>query len=361
VPLCGVTCANASAIGTAYDCSAEANGLATRPATIACAGSWCSAAECCTVATVPAAAAREQFEQAIANAPPISSWRAVSSSIVFAAEISDLVEGSAARGEFELGFKASMASALGDGATVRAEHVFIDGIRAGSVVVDWHVLVPPTVVTTVVSLVQSLKDSGETIDVSTASGLSVAGDTSSMDDPTAEEEEAASEDPVPSALEPDGGGLDLRLEMLAPVALVVALIACCACRCKGRRKPPAADPSPTSAASAAQPSAPPASELAGLMAKGVAAVERGGSFCGGGGAVAANAVADAAQAQHARLAQLRADATAASGPTAPVDGLQLWVKTTTGTLPATADRGLDTTVAELRLKVRSCTCCWAFV
>ena len=83
------------------------------------------------------------------------------------------------------------------------------------------------------------------------------------------------------------------------------------------------------------------------------AVERGGSGRGRGGAAANIAVA--AQAQHARLAQLRADATAASGPTALVGGLQLWVKTATGTLPVTADRGLDSTIAELRLKVRSYT------
>ena len=56
-----------------------------------------------------------------------------------------------------------MAASLGDGQTVRVEHIFIDGIVAGSVVVHWHVLVPPAAVDTASSLVQSLKDSGVTI------------------------------------------------------------------------------------------------------------------------------------------------------------------------------------------------------
>ncbi len=174
------TCANASGAG-AFDCSGEPHNLALRPAAILCRAGGCTAAECCT--NVPHQEAREQFRQAFAAAPPISDWQTVASSIVFAADISELAEDSAARIEFEFGFKVAMARALGDGLTVRAEHIFVDGIRPGSIVVDWHARVPPNVTSMASSLIRQLKEGGQSIEVTTPSGLSFDGDASSIEQP----------------------------------------------------------------------------------------------------------------------------------------------------------------------------------
>jgi hypothetical protein len=198
VAWCRATCANASATG-AFDCGNVPNELASQPAAIACGAGMCTAAECCTV--VPHREAREQFERALADAPPTSEWLAVLSSIVFEADVSDLAEGSSGRGEFEDGFKTAMARALGDGVTVRAEHIFIDSIQPGSVVVEWHALVPPSVASAASSLVEQLKESGESIEVTTASGLSFDGDTSSIEGPTTE---APQPQPEPGVLPPPG-------------------------------------------------------------------------------------------------------------------------------------------------------------
>ena len=197
---CTTTCAHASAAG-AFDCSSVSNDLALQPETIACGAGVCIAAECCTV--VPHGEAREQFEQALAAAPPISEWLAVSSSIVFAADVSDLAEGSAARSEFEFEFKVAMARALGDGATVPAEHIFVDGIRPGSIVVEWHALVPPNVTSTASSLILQLTEDGETIEVTTAGGLTFAGDPSSIEQPSvtspSDQEQELAPEPEPES------------------------------------------------------------------------------------------------------------------------------------------------------------------
>jgi hypothetical protein len=158
---------------------------------------------------------------------------------------------------------------------VQAQHIVVDNIRAGSVVVEWHVLVPPTVASTASSLVQQLREDGGTIEVTTASGLSFNGDPSSIANPTVEGEEetqaaaggvSLEESPSPSPSTPEGnsGGDDDTtiqpdLAIIGAIAggsvafvLIVLLVMwrceLCCCARKGETKDTSAD---TAAAAAA--------------------------------------------------------------------------------------------------------------
>jgi hypothetical protein len=89
----------------------------------------------------------------------------VSSALTFDGEIVWIPPGSAARAEFEAGFAVSVAGSLGDGSTMPPERVVVDEIRAGSVEVLFHIVLPASVGTTGVSLIQALRDSGRSIEV----------------------------------------------------------------------------------------------------------------------------------------------------------------------------------------------------
>jgi hypothetical protein len=142
---------------------------------------------------VPPAVAAAEFSQALHSAPPEAEWWTVSSSISFSVDISAVgAVGTTERSQFESGFKVAIAQSLGDGSTIDAEKVIIDSITAGSVVVDWHVQVPPAVATTAKSLVQSMKDSGQTVQV-LVDGRVLAAPTASMAVPTTTPPPAAPE------------------------------------------------------------------------------------------------------------------------------------------------------------------------
>jgi hypothetical protein len=184
--LCAPTCADTTAVGASdtsvtFSCADEINDLNAAPSAVSCSAITCSAAECCTV--VPPAAASTQLQLALADAPPQTDWWKVSTSIIFNADIADIPDGSAARVEFEQQFKERVAAALGDGNTIASDAVIIDSIRAASIVIEWHILVPPAAVDTATSLVQSLKDSGVTIEV-VVGGITLVAPAFTMETPT---------------------------------------------------------------------------------------------------------------------------------------------------------------------------------
>ena len=188
--VCSATCADIEAVGGGanfvYDCSDDINNLTASPAAMSCAAPMCSAVECCTV--VPPAAANSQFRQALMDAPLKQDWRKVSTSITFDADITDIPVGSAERAEFEQKFKETVAALLGDGETVTADMIVIDNILAASIIVEWHLLVPPEAAVTAFSLLQSLKDSSTTIEI-VVGGVAMTATTTSMTTPLAVAEE----------------------------------------------------------------------------------------------------------------------------------------------------------------------------
>eukprot|EP01045_Picozoa_sp_COSAG04_P006166 COSAG04_NODE_299_length_17462_cov_3.686057_10_plen_1145_part_00 len=164
--ICNATCADSGGSGASvpFDCGSHANNITLRPDQVACALSVCEAAECCTV--VPPEVAKEQFVAALARPPPAEEWWIVKSAITFNADISAIGEqGSSEREEFEANFRAAMAATLGDGSTISADHIYIDSIVAASIEVQFHIRMPAEVEATAVSLVQSMKDSGSTLQV----------------------------------------------------------------------------------------------------------------------------------------------------------------------------------------------------
>ena len=237
--VCAPTCADTTAVGAsgtsiAFDCDAEINDLTAAPSAVSCSAITCSAAECCTV--VPPAAASTQLQLALADAPPQTDWWKVSTSIIFNADIADIPDGSAARVEFEQQFKERVAAALGDGNTIAPDAVIIDSIRAASIIVEWHLLVPPAAVDIATSLVQSLKDSGTTFEV-VVSGMTMVAPAFTMETPTsssppAEEAPPAdasansatqSGDPDMDSPTPSDGNLGaVVIGIIAAVALVFA-------------------------------------------------------------------------------------------------------------------------------------------
>ena len=115
--------------------------------------------------------------------PPVEDWWKVSTSITFNANIEDIPEGSLKRAEFEQNFKQTVASALGDGRTIMEDMVIVEKILAASIIVEWHLLVPPNIVIAATSLVQTLKDSNGSIEI-VVDGITMSARVSTMATPT---------------------------------------------------------------------------------------------------------------------------------------------------------------------------------
>eukprot|EP01045_Picozoa_sp_COSAG04_P000493 COSAG04_NODE_11_length_42922_cov_38.819700_29_plen_237_part_00 len=143
-------------------------------------------------ATVEAAAARD----------PATPMVSVASQIDFAADIETVAESTPARSEFEDGFKHSLARSLGDGSTVRPEAVFVDEVSEAAAMqaamfggarpplnplepprpavgVHFHIAVPDGLQATTVSLVETLKESDEPLEV-VVDGTTLVADTASL-------------------------------------------------------------------------------------------------------------------------------------------------------------------------------------
>ena len=129
--------------------------------------------------TPQAAAAEFTAALAAAAADPATPIIAIASEITFPGDVSLVAVGTAARTEFEAGFSVAMAASLGDGVTVVADAVIVDGIIGGSMIVLFHIEVPASLSSAGSSLMQTLVDSGGTITVATMTG-SFAADTTSM-------------------------------------------------------------------------------------------------------------------------------------------------------------------------------------
>lgn len=164
--------------------------------------------KCGSAAVTPAAAA-EQFaavKAAAMQAPSATSMVSVASQINFvtAIEISNdltIAETTPARAEFEAGFKLSMASSLGDGATIRQDEVHIDEVRAmeaamfgggppppldllapllsPTVGVYFHITVPDGLQATTRSLMETLQASRQRMEVAIG-GETVVAETASL-------------------------------------------------------------------------------------------------------------------------------------------------------------------------------------
>jgi alpha-tubulin suppressor-like RCC1 family protein len=126
----------------------------------------------------------------------------VASQIDFAADIEAVAASTPARSEFEDGFKHSLASSLGDGSTVRPEAVFVDEISEAAAMqaamfggarpplnplepllpavgVHFHIAVPEGLQTTTVSLMETLQQSDESLEV-VVDGATLVADTASL-------------------------------------------------------------------------------------------------------------------------------------------------------------------------------------
>ena len=129
-------------------------------------------------------AAASEFAAALSAAAtdPAAPLIAIASEITFPGDVSMVAVGTAARAEFEAGFSVAMAASLGDGATVAADAVIVDGIIGGSMIVLFHLEVPASLSFAGSSLLQTLVDSGATITVQSQTGT-FAADTSTMTAP----------------------------------------------------------------------------------------------------------------------------------------------------------------------------------
>ena len=135
----------------------------------------------------------------------------VASQVKFIGDIDTIPDGSLARSEFEQNLRYSLASTLGDGSTVTPDMIFIDDVREGDAIagamfnsnpaggqpqqldplaplapggvdVRFHIAVPEVLQSTTVSLVTTLRDSSEVIEVE-VDGVTLVGDTATIPPP----------------------------------------------------------------------------------------------------------------------------------------------------------------------------------
>jgi hypothetical protein len=152
------------------------------------------------------AAAAEAFAAAAVNASdPFIPLVSIASSISFNGDISLITESPQSRMAFEEDFAATMAASLGDGATVSPEAVIVDEIR--EVIAEWeeqgrrrlqgaenpatytyievvfHLLLPESLQSAGASLVTTLQETDQQIEIAVA-GVTFSADTASMATPT---------------------------------------------------------------------------------------------------------------------------------------------------------------------------------
>ena len=125
-----------------------------------------------------AAAAANRVESALRESTGEQTVE-VTSALSFPVSIDTIADGSPEREEFESSFRQSMAAELGG---LEEDAIVVQGIRGGSVVVEWALVAPASVAELAASLVTTLAASGAGVSV-VLGGVPLSADTSTMQPP----------------------------------------------------------------------------------------------------------------------------------------------------------------------------------
>lgn len=126
---------------------------------------------------------------AVESAPDTAEIIEIHTSLTFDADISAIAPGTPQRVEFLSAFAQQMASSLGGGFS--ADRIIIDAVRAGSIIVDFHVIAPASVQQLASNAVQAMTQSDNTIEI-VVNDVVLSADTSTMAPPAVSAPQPAS-------------------------------------------------------------------------------------------------------------------------------------------------------------------------